>query len=248
MQPCGGVPPLLKICFCFYLRLGLGSWASPGPHGAPTGEVTAQNLEAVGPPRERWEQRGSECPRGGGQEASQPRRRQEGPKLEGWRGNWRPTNWLPAKPRELLGKSWARLKCQGHRSRRTAGVEMWVTAAGAPGMLGGALAGPPPHPHPQDAPPPRGLPGEGRGCWGGRGPGFPTPTPRESGPGLAIILPSPPDGWAGGQPAPPRLPNQTLENPEQPLLSSQRKPRARQLSRPASPPQAACKAGGGLTP
>lgn len=243
MQPCGGVPPLLKICFCFYLRLGLGSWASPGPHGAPTGEVTAQNLEAAGPPRERWEQR-LRVPAGrraGGKQAQEEARRDRS-----WRGggNWRPTNWLPAKPRELLGKSWARLKCQGHRSRRTAGVEMWVTAAGAPGMLGGALAAPPPH----NTPPPRGLPGEGRGCWGGRGPGSPTPTPRESGPGLAIILPSPPDGWAGGQPAPPWLPNQTLENPEQPLLSSQRKPRVRQASRPASPPQAACKAGGGLTP
>ena len=133
MQPCGGVPPLLKICFCFYLRLGLGSWASPGPHGAPTGEVTAQNLEAAGPPRERWEQR-LRVPAGrraGGKQAQEEARRDRS-----WRGggNWRPTNWLPAKPRELLGKSWARLKCQGHRSRRTAGVEMWVTAAGAPGM------------------------------------------------------------------------------------------------------------------
>ena len=178
MQPCGGVPPLLKICFCFYLRLGLGSWASPGPHGAPTGEVTAQNLEAAGPPRERWEQR-LRVPAGrraGGKQAQEAARRDRS-----WRGggNWRPTNWLPAKPRELLGKSWARLKCQGHRSRRTAGVEMWVTAAGARGMLGGALAAPPPttHHHPAASlgreeaageagapgppPPPPGSPGQG---------------------------------------------------------------------------------------
>ena len=86
MQPCGGVPPLLKIGFCFYLRLGLGSWASPGPHGAPTGEATAQNLEAVGPPRERWEQR-LRVPAGRRGEAG---RRQASPgggkKDRSWRG------------------------------------------------------------------------------------------------------------------------------------------------------------------
>ena len=83
MQLCGGVPPLLKICFCFYLRLGLGSWASPGPHGAPTGEVAAQNLEAAGPPRERWEQR-LRVPAGrraGGKQAQEAARRDRS-----WRG------------------------------------------------------------------------------------------------------------------------------------------------------------------
>ena len=247
MQPCGGVPPLLKICFCFYLRLGLGSWASPGPHGAPTGEVTAQNLEAVGPPRERWEQR-LRVPAGrraGGKPAQEAARRTE---VGGVAGELAPHQLASCEAERITGKELGQAEMSGPQEQADGGGGDVGHAAGAPGMLGGALAGPLPHPHPQDAPPPRGLPGEGRGCWGGRGPGSPTPTSRESGPGLAIILPSPPDGWAGGQPAPPRLPNQTLENPEQPLLSSQRKPRARQLSRPASPPQAACKAGGGLSP
>ena len=89
MQPCGGVPPLLKICFCFYLRLGLGSWASPGPHGAPTGEVTAQNLEAAGPPREM----GAEAPSARGEASrrqASPGGGKKGPKLEGWRGTGAP--------------------------------------------------------------------------------------------------------------------------------------------------------------
>lgn len=32
----------------------------------------------------------------------------------------------------ITGKDSARLKCQGHGSRRAAGAEMWVTAAGGP--------------------------------------------------------------------------------------------------------------------
>ena len=183
--------------------------------------------------------------RGGGQEASQPRRRQEGPKLEGWRGNWRPTNWLPAKPRELLGKSWDRLKCQGHRSRRTAGVEMWVTAAEAPGMLGGALAGAPPHPHPQDAPPP---PWGGKRLLGRQGPRVPHPH-LQAVRARAGDHPAQPSRWLGWRPAGPS-PAPQPDTGESGTASSvfPEEARARQLSRPASPPQAACKAGGGLTP
>lgn len=92
--------------------------------------------------------------------------------------------------------------------------------SGALGRLGGASA----CPSPRSTTGPEVSPRERRGCWQGRGPG----TPGGSlGQRLAIVLPSLPDGWAGSQGAPPLLPNQTLENPERPLLSSQRKPRVR---------------------
>lgn len=118
---------------------------------------------------------------------------------------------------------------------------MWVTAAWAPGMRGG-VAGPRPS---LDlviptTPPPHGLPWGEEKLLARLGPCVPQ---REPGPG-----PSPPDGWAEGQEAPPLLPNQTLENPEQPLLPSRRKPCRRQASRPAPPPRAACAAGAGPAP
>lgn len=105
---------------------------------------------------------------------------------------------------------------------------MWVTAAWAPGMRGG-VAGPRPS---LDlviptTPPPHGLPWGEEKLLARLGPCVPQ---REPGPG-----PSPPDGWAEGQEAPPLLPNQTLENPERPLLPSRRKPCRRQASRPAPP-------------
>lgn len=145
---CWGSPPF-KICFCFYLRLGLGSWALPGPLRGPHWRGHRAGL--VRPPGlpGRGGSRGSGRPQGGRQKASQPRRRQEGTEAGGVAGSWRPTSWLPELPGELLGKSSAWLKCQGHRSRRTAGVEMWVKAALGPW---GGWAEPRPA-RPQEAPP-----------------------------------------------------------------------------------------------
>lgn len=154
-------------------------------------------------------------------EAGQPRRRQEGTKAGGGGGSWRPTNWLPAKPGELLGNSSARLKCQGQRNRRTAGAEMWVTAA--PGPRGAGWRHWPGRPH--DATGPRPPQGKKR-LLVRQGPLVPSTEPGPA--------PGHPDGWAGGQRAPPQLPSQTPESPEQPLLSSRRKLRVGRLPRPGS--------------
>lgn len=151
-------------------------------------------------------------------EAGQPRRRQEGTKAGGGGGSWRPTNWLPAKPGELLGNSSARLKCQGQRNRRTAGAEMWVTAA--PGPRGAGWRHWPGRPH--DATGPRPPQGKKR-LLVRQGPLVPSTEPGPA--------PRHPDGWAGGQQAPPQLPSQTPESPEQPLLSSRRKLRVGRLPR-----------------
>lgn len=88
-------------------------------------------------------------------------------------GSWHPTSWLPAKLGELLGKSSARLKCQGHRSRRTAGAEMWVTAAQGPEDDGWSLSLPVPKSchHPvaslgrEEAAGEAGAPGRPSGTW-----------------------------------------------------------------------------------
>lgn len=114
---------------------------------------------------------------------------------------------------------------------------MWVTAAWAPGRLGGA-AGPGPAsawPSPRRAPVPQPPWGE-KWLLVRQGPQGP---PREPGPASGPLA-----DRAGGQRAPPLLPYQTLENPEGPRLSSRRKLRVGgQASPPGIPPQTACEAG-----
>lgn len=166
-------------------------------------------------------------------EAGQPRRRQEGTKAGGGGGSWRPTNWLPAKPGELLGNSSARLKCQGQRNRRTAGAEMWVMAA--PGLRGAGWRDWPGRPH--DATGPR------------------TPSGKEEAAGEAGA-PSPPNRawastqpsrWLGRRPAGPS-PAPQPDTGESGTASSlfPEEAESRQASPPGIPPQAACKAGAGL--
>lgn len=119
---------------------------------------------------------------------------------------------------------------------RVAGAEMWVTAAPGPRDAGWShwpgprlgLVVPMPLPH--------GLPQGKKRLLVRQGPRVP---PWEPGPALG-----PPDGWAGSQPAPPLLPNQT---PERPLLFPE-EAESRQASPPGISPQAACKAEAGLTP
>lgn len=119
-----GSPPF-KICLCSYLRPGLGSWALPGPRRPPQpghrsggelqaslGEVGAQALSA-----HKEAARKDLCRRGCRELA--------------------PHQLASCEAGGITGKGSARLKCQGHRSRRAGGVEMWVMAAEAPGMLGG---------------------------------------------------------------------------------------------------------------
>lgn len=196
MQLVGGFPPS-KSAF-----VSVSSWAweaGPGPaHGGPASQVAGQawrvGAEAVHALGEAGRRQAS---RGGSTKAL---------KMEGVAGSWRPTKRLPAKPGEVLGNGSARLKCQGHGSRRAAGAEMWVTAARAPGMLGG-VTGPGPASawsSPQCHRPTASLgdrsssgeagalrPSEGAGAraqpsrWLGRRPAGPSPAPqpdtRESG-------------------------------------------------------------------
>ena len=239
MQPFGGVPPLLKSAF-----VSVSGWAwEAGPRPAHAGPPRARSRgRAV-----RGGSRGFECPPGGRQEASRPRRPREGTQAGGVAGSWHPTNWLPAKQGELLGKSWARLKCQGHRSRRTAGAEMWVTAAGAPGMLGGASA----RPSPRRATAPRPPWGEERllGTQGPRGPPTPPPPP-EGAWASAGDRPAQPSRWLGRRPVGPSPAPQpdTGEARAASSLFPEEAASQRQASQPGILPRAARKAGGGLTP
>lgn len=100
----------------------------------------------------------------------------------------------------ITGKDSARLKCQGHGSRRAAGAEMWVTAAGAPGMLGG-VPGPGPASacrSPRCATSRAASSGERRSHWRGGGPGS-----HEGARASAWCSPARPSRWLGGRPAGP---------------------------------------------
>lgn len=150
-----GSPPF-KICLCFYLRPGLGSRASPGPRGPPQpdhksgGELQASLGEA-----------GAQAP-GAREEVARKDLYQRGC------GELAPHQVASCEACGITGKGSARLKCQGHRSRRAVGAEMWVTAAEALGMLGGVL-GPGPALACRSVPTtrhrPTASPGEGRSCW-----------------------------------------------------------------------------------
>lgn len=200
--------------------------ALPARSQVRPGVVGAEALRALGEPGRRQASRGG---------------RTKGLRLEGGGGELAPHQAASCEARRSTGKRLHRPEMPGPQEQRAAGAEMWVTAAWAPGMRGG-VAGPRPS---LDlviptTPPPHGLPWGEEKLLARLGPCVPQ---REPGPG-----PSPPDGWAEGQEAPPLLPNQTLENPERPLLPSRRKPCRRQASRPAPPPRAACAAGAGPAP
>lgn len=149
-----GSPPF-KICLCFYLRPGLGSWASPGPRGPPQpghgsgGELQA-SLGEVG--------------------ARAPSAREEAARKDLGRrgcGELVPHELASSEAGRITGKGSARLKCQGHGSRQAVGAEMWVTAAEAPGMLGGVL-GPGPSlglTVPTTRHRPAASSGKSRSCW-----------------------------------------------------------------------------------
>lgn len=194
MQPCGGVPPLLKICFCFYLRLGLGSWASPGPHGAPTGEVTAQNLEAVGPPRERWEQR-LRVPAGrraGGKPAQEAARRTE---VGGVAGELAPHQLASCEAERITGKELGQAEMSGPQEQADGGggdVGHGCWGLGRPTPT-------PPSPRHTTAPRP---PWGGKRLLGRQGPRVPHPHPQ----GVRARAgdhPAQPSRWLGWRPAGP---------------------------------------------
>ena len=211
-----GSPPL-KNLLLFLSPAGPGKLglARPtrGPHGRGDGAESRGCRASPG-------EMGAEAPSARGEASrrqASPGGGKKGPKLEGWRGTGAPPTGFLRSRETITGKELGQAEMSGPQEQADGGGGDVGHGCWGPGDAGRGLGCSPRPPPRHDTPPPRSLPGEGRGCWGGRGPGSPTPTPRESGPGLAIILPSPPDGWAGGQPAPPRLPNQTLENPEQPL-------------------------------
>lgn len=151
--------PPFKICFCFYLQLGLGSWPRLA-HAGPYQRGHRSGLQC------------SECPRGGGQEAGQQGGSKKGPKPEGG-GELAPHQLASCKARRITGKELSPAEMSGPQEQADGGAEMWVRAAQAPGMLGEALAWAQPcpgHPHGAPAPQPPARREEAAGEAGALGP------------------------------------------------------------------------------
>lgn len=185
-KACGSLveSPPLKICFCFSLQLGLGSWprlAHAGPH-------------------QRGHRSGLQCcegPRGGGPEAGQQAGSTKGLEPEGG-GELAPHQLASCKAGGITGKELSPAECQGRRSRRTEGRRCGSGLLRPPGMLGGGpgpgpaslwpsprCPGPQPPARGEEAAGEAGAPGPPEGAWAsawpsrwlGRRPAGPSPAP-----------------------------------------------------------------------
>lgn len=161
------------------------------------------------------------------QEAGKPAQEAEG-RDPSWRGGGElaPHQLASCETGRITGKELGQTEMSGPQEQADSGGGDVGHGCWGPGDAGWSL-GPP---VPKTRHRPAASLGRGEAAGDAGAPGSPHPPRRrrrEPGPALAMVLPSPPDGWAGGQWVPPLLPNQTLEKPERPLLFSQRKPRVR---------------------